>query len=441
MTHLTVHEWGRVDVGAGGFSRPEADTVLAAARAHERGGLDGTEILCDHHRFLRARQMVGVIAAHGCSLEVLPKVDPLGAAEDAGTVRARLVHMLDVSLGLGLSTGEASAIAHRADSLLEVFIALFTERLLAQVRGGLPRLYCAQEDDLRALRGRLNVARQFTVNAVRPDRLACRFDALDADVPLMQILKACVLLLVRHARSADTQRKLAELRFLLADVRDVSRAALPWRQVRIDRSSRRWRALLDLARLLLCGRWQQTHAEARAPDGVTLLFPMNDLFERYVAVQLRRALSGTGLDVVAQGGFAHCLGPWNDGGPVVGDSHPTRPDILVKAGDRVVAVLDTKWKHPEKGVSHADLYQMMAYARLYACSRLILLYPAVPGQLTDDVDTRGIPPGPDRLDIATVSLDHRPADIQNSLRRLLVAPTRRDERLLLGGSARGASAR
>lgn len=431
MTHLTVHEWGRVDVGTGGFSRPEANALLAAARAHERGGVDGTEILCDHHRFLRARQMVGVIAARGCSLEILPKVDPLGAAEESATVRARLVHMLDVSLGLGLSTGEASAMAHRAESLLDLFIALFAERLLAQVRGGLPRLYCAREDDLRAMRGRLDVARQFTVHAARPDRLACRFDALDADVPLMQIMKACVLLLVRHARGAGTQRKLAELRFLLADVRDVPRGALPWRQVRIDRSSRRWRALLDLARLLLGGRWQQTHAEARAPDGVTLLFPMNDLFERYVAVQLRRALGGSGLDVVAQGGFAYCLGPWNGDGPVVGDSHPTRPDILVRSGDRVVAVLDTKWKHPGKSVSHADLYQMMAYARLYACRRLILLYPALPGEVAHDVDTRAIPPTRDRLDIATVSLE-RSADIQVSLRRLIVAAPPRALRDLAG---------
>lgn len=428
MTHLTVHEWGRVEVGTGGFARHQADALLAAARAHALGGADGTEILCDHHRFLRARQMVGVIAGRGCSLEILPKVDPAGASEDAATVRARLVHMLDVSLGLGLSTGESAAIAHRADSLLEVFIALFAERLLAQVRSGLPLLYRQREDDLRALRGRLDVARQFTIHAVRPDRLACRFDALEADVPLMQVMKACVLLVARHARSHGTQRKLAELRFLLADVRDVPLQALPWRRVQIDRSSRRWRTLLDLARLLLGGRWQQTHAEAYAPEGVTLLFAMNDLFERYVAVQLRRALGDTQLEVVAQGGSAYCLGPWSEDGRVVGDTHATRPDLLVRHGNRIVAILDTKWKSPAKGVSHADLYQMMAYARLYACPNLFLLYPALPGQLASDVHPRGIAPGPDRLDVATISLERSPLDIRAKLRRMMLEGLRRDER-------------
>jgi len=418
VTHLTVHEWGRVRIGEGGFTRSQANALIDSARRHVLGGIDGTDILCDHHRFLRARQAVGVIAGRGCSLEILPKIDPEAIEEKSATVRERLVHMLDVALGLGLSTGESTAIAHRADSLLEVFIALFADGLLAEVRRGLPRQYRPQEDDLRTLRGRLDVVRQFTAHAVRPDRLACRFDALDADIPLMQVMKACVLLLARHARTAGTQRKLAELRFLLADIRDMPLGALPWKQVRIDRSSQRWRTLLELARLLVGSRWQQTHAEARAPEGITLLFPMNDLFERYIAVQLRRALAGTDLEVIAQGGGQYCLGPWGDGGTVVGTSHPTRPDILIQRGQRVVAVLDTKWKHLAKGVAHADIYQMMAYARLYACNHMILLYPAPPGEVANEVTTRGIAPGRDRLDIASVSLEKGAEEVQASLRQL-----------------------
>jgi 5-methylcytosine-specific restriction enzyme subunit McrC len=203
-----------VPVGEGGFTRGHADFLLAAARRHPIGGREGTDILCDHHRHLTARQAVGVVAGRGCSLEILPKLDPAAPDEAAETVRGRLVHMLDVALGLGLSPGEPAAMAHRAESLLDIFIALFVDRLLAEVRRGLPRQYRAREDDLRALRGRLNVKRQFTVHAIRSDRLACRFDELASDTALMRVMKACVLLCARHARAAATHRKLAELRFL-----------------------------------------------------------------------------------------------------------------------------------------------------------------------------------------------------------------------------------
>lgn len=211
-------------------------------------------------------------------------------------------------------------------------------------RHGLPRRYRVQEDDLRALRGRLDIVRQFTVHAVRPDRLACRFDMLDADTPLPRIMKTCVALLARHARAQETHRKLAELRFLLAEVRDVPRRHLPWAEVRIDRTNGRWRTLLALARLLLGQHWQQTHADARQSDGVTLLFPIHELFERYVTVQARRALAPLGLEVVAQGGFENCLGDWLPGEVCRGQVFRTRLDILVRRHDKVLAVVDTKWK-------------------------------------------------------------------------------------------------
>lgn len=423
MTHRTVHEWGRVAVGDDGFTRGQADALLAAARAHPYGGPDGTDILCDHHRHLRARQMVGVIAARGASLEILPKVDPVAPDDTQTTVRSRLMHMLNIALGLDISTGEVSAMSHRADSLLDLFIALFADRLLFEVHRGLPRQYQHFSEDLPTLRGRLDPIRQFTVHAVRPDRLACRFDALAADTPLMQIMKACVLFVSRHTRSMATQRKLAELRFLLDEVSTVTPGALPWKQVRIDRSSRRWRSLLELARLLLGQHWQETHSASHEPEGISLLFPMNDLFEAYVAAQLRRALARSDLDVVTQGGLRYCLGPWREGVDSVGSSFSTRPDILVRDGGDVKIIVDTKWKNLTKGVNQADVYQMMAYARLYRAPRLILLYPAAPGSSDRKPEIHGLAGGREKLEIATVAVENSDAELQEELQHLILLRT------------------
>jgi 5-methylcytosine-specific restriction enzyme subunit McrC len=383
------------------------------------GGVDGTEIIVDHFDSVRARQAVGVIATPGVSLEILPKVDSALPDESDGTIRSRLVHMLDVALGLGLSEGESTSMAHGADSLLDIFIDRFASRLLAETRRGLPQRYGMREEDLRALRGQLNTVRQFTLNFVRPDRLACRFDALHGDLPLMQVMKACVLLVTPLARSLATRRKLNELRFVLTDVSDVARARLPWHDVQIDRTNHRWQSVLDLAGRLLGEQWQQTHAQADQPDGVSLLFQMNDLFERYIAVQLRRGLTGSGLDVVAQSGGAYCLGRWTEGAYCSGNSHLTRPDILLRRGGKVVAIIDTKWKARRKGIDQGDIYQMMAYARLYKCSRLMLLYPAADSGCVTQVESRGLAGGSERLDIAEISITQQGAGVKASLRKLV----------------------
>ena len=65
--------------------------------------------------------------------------------------------MLDVAFGVDLSVGETATMAHRAESMLDLFIAIFADRLLSEVRRGLPRQYRQHEDDLRSLRGRLDV--------------------------------------------------------------------------------------------------------------------------------------------------------------------------------------------------------------------------------------------------------------------------------------------
>jgi 5-methylcytosine-specific restriction endonuclease McrBC regulatory subunit McrC len=100
------------------------------------------------------------------------------------------------------------------------------------------------------------------------------------------------------------------------------------------------------------------------------------MFEEYVARMLARALVGTGRQVVAQGGRLYCLES-GDGAKLF----QTKPDILIKRDGAVELVIDTKWKRiarriddPKQGVAQADIYQMMAYGRLYQCPRLMLLY-------------------------------------------------------------------
>ena len=421
MTHKSVHEWGRVPVGEGSFTRAEANQLLAAARAHPCGGAEGTAILADHHKHLTARQVVGVLAGKGCSLEILPKVDRHSPGEDTVAVRRRLIGMLDIALGLDLSSGGAAELARQGETLLDILIRRFADRLLDEVRRGLPRCYLLCEDDLPALRGRMDVVRQLTHHAVRPDRLACRFDSLESDTPLLQIMKAAVVFLGKHVRAAETRRRLTELRHLLDEVRDVPPTSLPWDRVQLDRSNRRWRSLFDLAKLFLKRDWQATHHREKAGEGITLLFPMNDLFESYVASLLRRALAGTDIEVTEQGGLKYCLGEWREGEACEGHLFQTRPDILLCRGGQIVAIIDTKWKaisepfEGKGGVSQADVYQLMAYARIYDCDHLMLLYPSVPGGAEGERKSFGMTAGMERLRVAQVDIATSREDAIQSL--------------------------
>jgi 5-methylcytosine-specific restriction enzyme subunit McrC len=231
------------------------------------------------------------------------------------------------------------------------------------------------------LRGRLDVIRQFSTLAASPDRLACRYDELSSDIALNQIMKAAVAKLMRLARAPQNQRKLRELSFAFADVRSVPVQGLRWDTVVLDRTNARWKELLSLARLLLGERFQTT--TSGRGSGFSLLFEMNTLFEEFVGRTLKRALAGTGLQVDLQGGRLHCLAEFDEeGNPTSKRRFMTKPDIIIRRGGERIMIIDTKWKRlspsiddPKQGISQGDVYQMMAYGRVYQCPDLMLLYP------------------------------------------------------------------
>ena len=380
MPPYTLGEWKTLPHGNGEGCIPShlATRLVALAKTSAFAGRGGSGVLEDRRHELRARGVVGVLAVQGCSLEILPKIDVVAeeGPERHAAIRKRLVHMLAVALDLKIETGRITELDWQRNTLLEILIRIFCDKLTDAVRRGMPRRYLGHEDDLSTLRGTLNVPSQFTRHAVNPGILACRFDELSEDIALNRIMKAAVAQLFRMSRNAANQQRLRELAFVYADITDVPAPALKWGEVVIDRTNRAWRELFDMAQLFLRNRYQTT--SSGSGQGMALLFEMNDLFEQYVGRLVSRALAGTEFRVTLQGGRLFCLTALHDERAVF----QTKPDILIWQVGQVTHVIDTKWKRisariddPKQGVSQGDVYQMMAYAHLYKAPRLTLLYP------------------------------------------------------------------
>ena len=376
MIRRTIREWERIGYGTdeSTIPAPHADRIAAQARASTFSGLGGEGVLEHGRKGLRARGVVGVIATRDCQLEILPKIEGAGeTGVDDATLRHRLIHMLAVARDIRIDSGAMTQLAWQRDTILELLIRLYCSKLADAVRQGIPQQYTNQEDDLPALRGRLDVIRQFSTLAVSPQKLACRFDTRSPDIALNQVMRAAIGKLSRLAQAPDNLRVLRELRFAYADISEVSPGALRWDLIVLDRTNTRWRELLSLARLFLGDRHQQT--SAGTIEGHALLFEMNVLFEEYVGRLLARALAGTNLSVSAQGGHRDCLFEGETG------KFRTRPDLIIRQGSRIALIIDTKWKRmtriddPKQGVSQADVYQLMVYGRLYDCPHVVLLYP------------------------------------------------------------------
>ena len=143
-----------------------------------------------------------------------------------------------------------------------------------------------------------------------------------------------------------------------------------------DRLMANYKAIRVWAELIL---YKQNPTTQRGNhSGIALLFPMEYLFEDYVAFHLSRQLP-KGWRLRAQVAQKNLV-----------QSHRGRsmfrlkPDLLLESlgGERIV--LDTKWKLlnstsvvEKYGISQSDIYQMYAYGHKYldGKGKVVLIYP------------------------------------------------------------------
>ena len=110
-------------------------------------------------------------------------------------------------------------------------------------------------------------------------------------------------------------------------------------------------------------------------QSIALMFDMNRLFEEFLAVRLKKSARREGYRLKVQEPQKYLVK--NLSRPLF----KMKPDLaLLDSKNKVVEILDTKWKVLDKdeakyGISQPDIYQMIAYGTRYDCNRLTLIYP------------------------------------------------------------------
>jgi 5-methylcytosine-specific restriction enzyme subunit McrC len=210
---------------------------------------------------------------------------------------------------------------------------------------------------------------------MRPDRLACRFDALTPDHACNRTLKTALHVLRPWIGDVALARQWLELNLAFDEVGTLPAGAPP-PSVPRERDLRRYAAALTWARWIL--ELLSPSLRAGAEAAPALLFDMNRLFEQAVATHLRRRAQRRGLHLRTQD-TGHHLAHSADASARA--HFGLRPDLVLANDHAVVCVADTKWcrldidAHGRCSPASSHLYQLNAYASVYACGELALIYP------------------------------------------------------------------
>ena len=307
------------------------------------------------------RQWVGAFSLGDLRVIVRPKIKP-----------ENLFLLLEV--GLPSEAWQAEAVDYATnDELLPALVSFFARTAETTLARGLFHHYRHEEDDLLALRGRIDFVRQFRRGGVLVP-MACSWDDFTADVDENRCLTAAIRLALRVPDVPHDDRR--RLRRLLAALDGV---AEPTASVALDRLDRlqytrlneHYRPALRLARLILANcTLQDQHGDTAAS---AFMLDMNQLFEDFVTARLQRTLRGR-LDVRAQARTY-----FDDERRV-----PMRPDLVFECQGRRVGVADLKYKLTDGDTDTAstagplarqgDYYQLLAYTTALNLKEGTLIY-------------------------------------------------------------------
>lgn len=337
------------------------------------------------HKAIQVRNYVGVLQTPcGTQIEILPKIFSNPESDESLTAtRSVLMNMLRC---LRDSPFKSSGHAHIYDAdmpLLEVYISQFLNLVNQLVKRGIRSDYIQVQKNAKFLKGRLMLSQQIRKNAFHQERFYIEYQEYQVNRPANRLIKTALAAVAKKTCNSRSQRLARELGFVFEEVPKSLDVDIDFQQVRTDRSMGYYKDVLAWCQLLLKGHGPTTSTgDFRT---LSLLYPMERLFEDYVAHHLRKQLDSLGFEVTSlkTKACSKYLVEEHAGKRMFN----MKPDLIAMKGKEAVCVMDTKWKLLDTqdkiskyGISQSDMYQLYAYGHKYLKDseqkELMLIYPA-----------------------------------------------------------------
>jgi len=335
---------------------------------------------------LICQNYVGVICLpDGDQLEILPKISKtIDYLEDRKAMvkntRISLIKMLRATQQIPSKVANNASLNLTEMPLLDVFIQLFLNEVGLLIKRGIAKSYQSKEDNLPYLKGKLQVSKQIKHNLLFKHKHYSAFDDFSPDRPENRLIRSALAWSMNRV-GPDTKKLCQEYLHHLADIP-------PSKHIREDLKA--WQRGPHFRHYETIRPWIEMIFEKFSPTSVSgtsnvlsLLFPMERIFEDYVALRLKSQLSGYTIRTQIRQNYL--LTHKANQEEKERDIFLLKPDLYLTSQKEIV-VADTKWKLinenlPGKkyGIKESDIYQMLAYNQTYqkdqTGSEVWLIYP------------------------------------------------------------------
>ena len=307
----------------------------------------------------------------GSQIQILPKIS-FDTEEDLNTrTKKTFIKMLRSLKDFPSKVFTDSFLKVESMTLYELFINMYLQEVRQLVKKGIKSNYVTHEDNLRFFKGKFMLNEHIKKNLAHHERFYLSYDEFNPDTSENKIIKATLQKLQRITTSIENSKEIRQLLVSFEMVEPSKNYEKDFAKVTINRSNIEYDNIMRWSKVFLLNKSFSTFSGKTTSRA--LLFPMETVFESYVAKEVRKVMAPSNWEVTLQDkGYYLFSEPKH--------KFALRPDIVLRKGDRTV-ILDTKWKElcnnerDNYGISQSDMYQMYAYSKKYETPEIWLLYP------------------------------------------------------------------
>ena len=320
-------------------------------------------------KYISVNNFVGVIQTpKGHQVQILPKID-LGRDEnDADEVNSFkqtkkiFLKMIRTLRDIPIKHLDTTNLKTEKLPIFEIFISMYLQEAMILAKRGLKSAYQEHEDNLRFYKGKLMVSEHIKRNTAHKERFYMRYDEYDLNRPENRLIKSTLLKLMSLSANEQNQKEIRQILTFFELVEPSPNYERDFSLVKKDRTVKDYEMILQWSKVFLLNQSFSTFTGRS--QSWALLFPMETVFESYVAQELRKVCADTPWTISVQD-----REQWLFDYP----NHKFRlkPDIVIRKDDGSQIILDTKWKsltdneRMNYGISQSDMYQMYAYSKKY----------------------------------------------------------------------------
>lgn len=330
-------------------------------------------------KIITAKNYVGVITMNdGTTIEILPKIFSKDKVTE-GRVKKLLIDMLKTLNNVPFKSLQSTNVNIDRLNIFEIFIRMFVDEVFYIVKRGLKCGYEAIQSNENVFKGKMMFSAQIKYNYAHKERSFVEYDDFNANQAENKIIKATLSYLYKNTGSYKNKADIKTLLSAFSEVEESKDYKGDFLKIVSDRKNICYKRALLWSKIFLMEK--SFTAFSGSEVAFALLFPMETLFESYIASQLKKLLNHSCYTVSVQDKTYHLF------------DEPKRflmkPDIVIKNREiGQVFIMDTKWKvlsdnKVNFGISQGDMYQMYTYQNKYKSENVTLLYPLTHKVITD----------------------------------------------------------